>query len=120
MTGYGTINLLPGIAPSGGWATLNTAITLPIGVETYAAYALHVWLSGRVASRRARRFAAGSALGSLMFGAAGQAAYHLMESQGITTAPWQITTIVAVLPVLVLGMGATLAHLVRADAEVTR
>jgi hypothetical protein len=35
---------------------LNTAITLPIGVETYAAYALRVWLSGTVPAP-ARRFA---------------------------------------------------------------
>ncbi|GAA3352092.1 hypothetical protein GCM10020366_00030 [Saccharopolyspora gregorii] len=41
---------LPGI-----WSgfEVNTAITLPIGVETYAAYALRVWLSGRVPHRHA-------------------------------------------------------------------
>ena len=41
----------PGIADG---FTINSAITLPIGMETYAAYALRVWLSdGRPA--RARR-----------------------------------------------------------------
>ena len=53
-----------------------------------------------------------SAIGSLLFGALGQVAYHLMASAGITHAPWQITTLVASLPVAVLGMGAALAHLI--------
>ncbi|MER7001697.1 ABC transporter permease [Dactylosporangium sp. NPDC000555] len=117
LTGFGVVHPLPGIADG---FSINTAITLPIGVETYAAYALAVWLSGR-APANARRFARWSAIGSLIFGAAGQVAYHLMTAAGITTAPWWITTAVACLPVAVLGMGAALAHLIHADAEgVTR
>ena len=116
LTGFGPINLLPGIAPEGEWATIDSAITLPIGMEVYAAYALYVWLSGRVPTR-ARRFAAVSAIGSLIVGSAGQVAYHLLISHGVTSAPWQITTAVACLPVAVLGMAAALIHLVRADAE---
>ena len=53
LTGFGVVHPLPGI-----WDQLaiNTAITLPIGVETYAAYALRAWLSplpqpGRAGSR---------------------------------------------------------------------
>src|SRR5205823_8859656 len=38
---------------------------------------------------------------------------------GMTRAPWAITTIVSCLPVLVLGMGTALAHMLRADAETT-
>jgi len=91
--------------------TLDTAITLPIGVETYAAYALHVWLS-RTAGDRAARFARWSALGSLALGAGGQVTYHLMIAAGMVRAPWPITALVACLPVAVLGMGAALAHLV--------
>ena len=34
----------------------------------------------------------------------------------MTRAPWPITTIVSCLPVLVLGMGTALAHMLRADA----
>lgn len=108
LTGFGPVELLPGIADG---FTLNTAITLPIGMETYAAYALHVMLT-RNASARARTFARWSAAGSLLLGAAGQVAYHLMTAAGVTTAPWQITAAVACLPVAVLGMGAALAHLV--------
>ncbi|GAB7041941.1 MULTISPECIES: ABC transporter permease [Catenuloplanes] len=107
MTGFGVVHPLPGIADG---FSLNTAITLPIGVETYAAYALRIWLSAQV-SVRARRFAKWSAIGSLVLGALGQVAYHHMEAAGITEAPWQITTVVACLPVAVLGMGAALAHL---------
>ena len=111
LTGFGVVHPLPGIWDA---LRLNTAITLPIGVETYAAFALRVWLSGRVPPR-ARRFAAISALGSLLLGAAGQVAYHLMTAARFTEAPWPITTAVACLPVAVLGMGAALAHLIRSD-----
>ncbi len=107
LTGFGKVALLPGIADS---VVLDTAITLPIGVETYAAYALWVWLSGRVTGD-ARRFAKWSAIGSLTIGGLGQIAYHLMAAAGWTSAPWPITALVACIPVAVLGMGAALAHL---------
>jgi hypothetical protein len=113
MTGFGVVHPLPGIWDS---LAINTAITLPIGVEAYAAYALRAWLSPGV-PRPARRFAKWSAIGSLLLGASGQVAYHLMESAGITEAPWQITTVVSCLPVAVLGMGAALAHLIHADED---
>jgi hypothetical protein len=113
LTGFGLIQPFPGIPVLDGIA-LDTRITLPIGVETYAAYALYVWLSG-AAPRSAKRFAMWSAIGSLIFGAAGQVAFHLMEAWGMTVAPWQITTIVSCLPVAVLGMGAALRHLVHAE-----
>jgi hypothetical protein len=50
---------------------------------------------------------------------AGQVAYHLMAQAGMTRAPSAITTVVSCLPVLVLGMGTALAHMLRADAETT-
>ncbi|MFV2098030.1 ABC transporter permease [Micromonospora sp. LOL_014] len=112
LTGFGVVHPLPGIWDS---FAVNTAITLPIGVEAYAAYALRAWLAPDGVPPRARRFAAWSAIGSLVLGAAGQVAYHLMESAGITAAPWWITTVVSCLPVAVLGMGAALAHLLHTD-----
>jgi hypothetical protein len=115
LTGFGVVHPLPGIWDS---AQLDTAITLPVGVETYAAYALRVWLSGHVPAR-ARQFAKRSAIGSLALGALGQVAYHLMAAAGVTAAPWWITTLVACLPVAVLGMGAALAHLIRTDDTTT-
>jgi hypothetical protein len=107
MAGFGQITLLPGIADG---LTLDSSITLPIGVETYAAYALRVWLSGSYPPG-ATKWAKWSAIGSLVLGMAGQVAYHLMSAAQMDAAPWQITTLVACLPVAVLGSGAALAHL---------
>ncbi|MEV6388534.1 helix-turn-helix domain-containing protein [Nocardia xishanensis] len=109
LTGFGPVHPLPGIADD---FSLNTAITLPIGMETYASYALYVWLSGRIHADRTRSYAKWSAFGSLALGAVGQVAYHLMEAAEITAAPWPVTVLVACLPVVVLGMGAALAHMI--------
>lgn len=114
LTGFGPVDLLPGFTRDGQpLLTLDTAITLPIGMETYAGYALYIWLSGRT-TRRARNFAMASALIALTLGGGAQITYHLLTTPDTGT-PWQITTIVACLPVAVLGMGAALAHLVRED-----
>jgi hypothetical protein len=102
-TGFGMVSLLPGI-----WSSLqlDTAVTLPVGVECYAAYALRAWLAtDHAISDRTRRFARRSAVFSFALGMAGQVAFHLMDQDRITTAPWTITTLVSCLPVLVLGMG---------------
>lgn len=114
LTGFGPIRLLPGIADH---VVVNSAITLPIGVEAYAAFALRAWLAPAGLSDAARRFARWSALGALALGAAGQVAYHLMVAAGVTAAPWPITAFVACLPVAVLGAAAALAHLVRESAR---
>lgn len=113
MAGFGPVRLLPGIYDK---LVVNTSITLPIGMETYAAYALYVWLSGR-AQGRARRMARNSAWAAITVGALGQIAYHVMAAAGVGVAPWWVTAGVACLPVAVLGMGAALAHMVRAEAE---
>jgi hypothetical protein len=116
-TGFGLVSPLPGIWPS---LHLDTAITLPVGVEAYAAYALRAWLvRDRAVSVRTRRFAKWSAICSFALGMAGQIACHLMAQAGMVRAPWPVTTVVSCLPVLVLGMGTALAHMLRADAEAT-
>ena len=116
-TGFGLVSPLPGIWPS---LHLDTAITLPVGVEAYAAYALRAWLArDQAISDRTRRFAKWSAICSFALGMAGQVAYHLMAQAGMARAPWAITTVVSCLPVLVLAMGTALAHMLRADAEAT-
>jgi hypothetical protein len=115
MTGFGEIRPLPGI-----WDSLHidTAVTLPIGVEAYAAFALHAWLTNNpTVSDRTRGFARWSAIAALVLGIAGQVAYHLLPQAGVTRAPWEVTTVVSCLPVLVLGMGSALAHLLRSDAS---
>lgn len=114
LTGFGTVKPLPGIADF----EINTAITLPIGVETYAAYALGTWLSHSThISPGTRRFAKWSAFGSLLLGMLGQVAYHLLVTFDLKATPWQIVTAVSCLPVLVLGFGAALGHLLSRDAH---
>jgi len=67
-TGFGLVSPLPGIWPS---LHLDTTITLPVGVEAYAAYALRAWLATENAvSARTRRFAKWSAIGSFALGMA--------------------------------------------------
>jgi hypothetical protein len=102
-TGFGLVSPLPGILPS---LHLDTFITLPVGVEAYAAYALRAWLADEHAiSDRTRRFAKWSAICSFVLGMAGQVAYNLLAQAGAARAPWPVTTIVSCLPVLVLAMG---------------
>jgi hypothetical protein len=114
MSGFGVVHPLPGIADE---FTLNSAITLPIGVEAYASLALGTWLSPRPMPGRARRFAAWSALASLGLGLLGQVIYHLLTAAGWDKAPTPVVVFVACLPVLVLGAGATLHHLRGEDPD---
>jgi len=102
MTGFGQIRPLPGI-----WDALHidTAVTLPVGVEAYAAFALRAWLTRNSAvTDRTRRFARWSAIAALVLGMAGQVAYHLLTQAGVTRAPWEVTTVVSCpLPFLAWG-----------------
>ena len=109
LCGFGPVRLLPGITD---W-TLNTAITLPIGVEAYAAYALGAWMNPD-SPEGARRFARRSALGALVYGMAGQVIYHLLAASHATRAPVPVVVIVSCMPVAVLGLAAALTHLLRA------
>jgi hypothetical protein len=114
LCGFGVIHPLPGIWDS---ARINTAITLPIGVEAYGAYALGAWLTPGT-SERARRFARWSAIGALSLGMVGQVAYHLLAAVHATRAPWPVVVLVSCLPVIALALGTALAHLLReADEE---
>ena len=109
ICGFGIVHPLPGIWDS---LRLNTAITLPVGVEAYGAYALGAWLTPGT-SEAARGFAKRSAIGSLVLGVLGQIAYHLMAAAHTTRAPWPATVLVACMPVVTLGFGAALTHLLR-------
>jgi hypothetical protein len=109
------VSPLPGIWPS---LHLDTTITLPVGVEAYAVYALRAWLAREDwISARTRRFARWSAICSFALGMAGQVAYHLLAQAGAARVQWPVTTLVSCLPVLVLAMGTALAHMLRADAH---
>ena len=117
-TGFGLVSPLPGIWPS---LHLDTAITLAgrrRGLRGVRAAGLagprpRRSATGRAGSPSGRRSARSRS------GMAGQVAYHLLAQAGMTRAPWAITTVVSCLPVLVLGMGTALAHMLRADAEAT-
>jgi hypothetical protein len=111
LCGFGMVHPLPGILPG---FQLNTAITLPIGVEAYGAYALGAWLTPGVPDT-ARRFARGSAIGALALGMLGQVAYHLLAARHATRAPVPVVVLVSCLPVVTLGFGAALAHLLRSS-----
>jgi len=113
MCGFGVVNLLPGI---GGGFHLNTAITLPVGVEAYAAYALGIWMSA-TAPQDARTFAQLSAIGALAYGMLGQVVYHLLAAAGVSEAPWPVVVAVSCMPVIVLGFAAALTHLLRQPHE---
>src|SRR6266702_2414619 len=109
LCGFGLVHPLPGIAPG---FELNTAITLPVGVEAYGAYALGAWLAPG-GPPGASRFARNSAIGALILGMAGQVIYHLLSAAHATAAPWPVVVLVSCLPVLTLGFGGALTHLLR-------
>lgn len=111
LCGFGLVQPLPGIV---AWH-LNTAITLPVGMEAYAVFALGVWLAPET-PLAARRFAQRSAVGALILGMTGQVIYHLLAAAHAHAAPWPVTVLVACLPVAVLGCAAALTHLLRVPA----
>ncbi len=112
LCGFGMVHPLPGIADG---FQINTAITLPVGVEAYGAYALRAWLTPST-SEAARKFARCSAIGALALGMLGQIAYHLLTAAHATRAPWPVVVLVSCLPVVTLGFGAALTHLLRGAA----
>ena len=110
LCGFGPIHPLPGIADG---FTINTAITLPVGVEAYGAYALRAWLTPGVPGR-AQWFARKSAIGALALGMCGQVIYHLLSAAHAARAPWPVVMLVSCIPVITLGFGAALTHLLKA------
>ena len=112
LCGFGPVNLLPGV---GSGFHLDTAITLPVGIESYGAYALFAWLGLQGASHRTRDFARKSAIGALILGCLGQVAYHLLAAAHWAEAPWLVVVGVSCLPVVTLYFAATLTHMILAD-----
>jgi hypothetical protein len=112
LCGFGLVQPFPGIV---AWH-LDTAITLPVGVEAYGAYALGAWLTPGTPDR-ARTFARRSAIGALALGMAGQVIYHLLAAAHAARAPWPVTVVVSCMPVVTLGFGAALTHLLKNAPE---
>ena len=113
MAGFGPVDMLPGI---GDGFVINTAITLPIGVEAYSAMALGVWL-GHLGDQQTQRFARVSALAALVIGMAGQVIYHVLIATGTSQAPIGVVIGVACLPVAVLGSAGALVHMLNAPTD---
>lgn len=107
LCGFGIIHPLPGIWDN---LKLNTAITLPIGVEAYGGYALGIW-ADIATPRRVRKFAFRSAIGSLLLGLLGQVVFHLLSAAGYAHAPWPVVVFVSCIPVAALGFGMGLHSL---------
>lgn len=114
LTGFGPINLLPGL---GSGFTFNTALVLPLSVEFYSAYALRVLLASDRLTEHTRHFARRSFIASLAVGGGAQVASHIMVAAKFVSAPWPVTTIVACVPLLVIGLATGLATLVKRDAS---
>lgn len=113
LCGFGVIHPLPGIWDN---LRLNTAITLPVGVEAYGGYALGVWADSTTPAK-VRKFAFRSAIGSLLLGLMGQVVFHLLSAAGYARAPWPVVVFVSCIPVAALGFGMGLHQLlVHADA----
>lgn len=115
LTGFGLVNLLPGLVDDGGWATIDTRITLPASMEAYSAYAFYVLLHRNV-PRRARIFAAWSAGLAVALGMGAQVAYHQMIANGVTVAPPWVISVVSCIPVATFALGAALRAMVRSES----
>jgi hypothetical protein len=88
--------------------------TLPVVIEAYWGAALYGWLHDP-AGQRSRRFAAASAVVIFLLSLSGQVAVHLFLAAHGAVPPPALTAFAAALPVLVLGSGAVLVHMRRAD-----
>jgi hypothetical protein len=114
LTGFGKMHPLPGI-----WDELeiNTAVTLPLGIEAYGFLAIGSWLSGWMPNEKAAKFAMFSGLFSIFLGMSAQVGFHLLEvsrhSAPGADAPWLAVILVACVPNTVLGAASILAHLLR-------
>jgi hypothetical protein len=113
LCGFGPVHVLPGIDDG---FVINTAITLPVGMEAYAAYALAVWFGPYSVPDGARQFARRSAIAALCLGMLGQVTFHLLSAAHATAAPWLVVMGVSCIPVGVLGFAVVLTHKLRAES----
>jgi hypothetical protein len=109
MCGFGIVHLLPGIWNS---FEVNTSITLPFSMEMYGALAMRYWLDPSL-NKSTRHFAFVTAIAALVFAFCGQVGYHIMNAHHVTTAPWPVVAAVSCVPVITIGLGSGLMHMVR-------
>lgn len=100
---------LAALADLAGW-NHRLALLLPVTIDAYAVTATRVWLSPKTASRRARRWAKGNAIGAIATSVAGNAVSHAAAAH-VFAPSWPVVVMVSAIPSIVLGLITHLWHL---------
>lgn len=98
-----------------GSLELDTTAVLLMSAGACAAAALSMWFGVEARAARTRRYATFAVFASLAIVGAAQVTYYLMADAGHVQASWPVTTIVAIMPVVLFGLALTLANQVTAD-----
>jgi hypothetical protein len=117
LSGFKVVHPLPGVWDS---LQLDTAVVLPVSAVAYAACALSMWLSIEARAARTRRYAAFSVFVSLVIIAATHVAYYLMTAAGYVQAPGPLAKLVALMPVMLLGLTLMVAKSVSNDLRAAK
>ena len=110
LCGFGVVHPLPGIVDGFGSTPRSRCRSAS---RPTARTRSGAWLT-RGAPAGARRFARGRRSARLRSAWLGQVVYHLLAAAHATRAPWPVVVLVSCLPVVTLGFGAALTHLLRA------
>jgi len=116
--GMAAVSLAAAISSYSGLASLadlvgwnhRLALLLPLTIDAYALTATRVWLSPKTASRRARRWAKGNAIGAIATSVAGNAVAHAANAH-VFHVTWPVVVAVSAIPSIVLGLITHLWHL---------
>ena len=123
--GMAAVSLAAAISSYSGLASLadlvgwnhRLALLLPLTIDAYALTATRVWLSPKTASRRARRWAKGNAIGAIATSVAGNAVAHAANAH-VFHVTWPVVVAVSAIPSIVLGLITHLWHLRNTPAPV--
>lgn len=116
--GMAAVSLAAAVSSYSGLASLadlvgwnhRLALLLPVTIDAYALTATRVWLSPKTASRRARRWAKGNAIGAIATSVAGNAVAHAANAH-VFHVSWPVVVAVSAIPSIVLGLITHLWHL---------
>jgi DNA-binding transcriptional regulator YiaG len=116
--GMAAVSLAAAISSYSGLASLadlvgwnhRLGLLLPLTIDAYALTATRVWLSPKTASRKARRWAKGNAIGAIATSVAGNAVSHAANAH-VFHVTWPIVVAVSAIPSIVLGLITHLWHL---------
>ena len=108
LCGFGVVHPLPGIADG---FTSTPRSRCPSASRRTARTRSGVAAPG--SPSRPGGSPGGPRIGALALGMVGQVIYHLLAAAHATRAPWPVVVLVSCLPVVTLGFGAALTHLLR-------